>query len=322
MSNLKLQKIVALTAVLLFGIKLSAWMFTHSVAILTDALEGIVNVLSGFIGWYSLYLSAKPKDEDHPYGHGKAEFLSAAIEGLFMLFAGIFICIETAQAFIHPQALHQLDIGLGLIAITAIVNYGLGAWCVQRGKQSHSLALQASGKHLQTDTYSTLGILMGLLLIYATGFMWIDSLVAAIFGVYILFAAYKILRTAIAGIMDEADEALIERVVQVLNKNRQENWIDVHNLRIIKYGIVLHIDAHLTLPWYLNVQQAHEEVAYLEDLAHQNERPIELFIHTDPCLPSSCPICTLKTCLHRQSDFQQKIEWTSLHLIKNQRHVG
>jgi cation diffusion facilitator family transporter len=320
MTNIQLQKIVVAAAICLFLIKIGAWSITQSVAILTDALEGIVNVISGFIGWFSLALSAKPKDENHPYGHGKVEFLSAAVEGLFMLFAGVFILYKGVQTFFYPQTLQQLDLGLLLIALTAVINFALGKWCVQKGKKTHSLALEASGKHLQTDTYTTIGILVGLTLITLTQWIWLDSAIAVLLGLYILWAAYQILRKAIAGIMDEADEKLIERVVAVLNANRQENWIDIHNLRIIKYGDVLHIDAHLTVPWYLNVLEAHQEVEALQQLALQNNRPIELFIHTDGCINTSCPICPKKACLHRQQAFQQQIIWTVPNLVKNQRH--
>lgn len=320
MTNLRLQKIVVITAILLFILKIIAWWFTHSVAVLTDALEGIVNVVSGLVGWFSLALSAKPKDENHPYGHGKVEFVSAALEGLFMCFAGIFIIYESITSFFTPRTIHQLDLGLILISITAIVNFALGAWCIKKGKATHSLALQASGKHLQTDTLTTVGILVGLALISLTGWLWLDGAVALLFGIYILYTAIVILRAAMAGIMDEADESLIEQILLTLNANRRENWIDIHNLRIIKYGEILHIDAHLTVPWFLNVNEAHAEIDRLQALFAQTNRPIELFIHTDGCIPASCAICTQQSCAHRQKPHERTIVWTVQTLIKNQRH--
>lgn len=178
--NIRVQKFIAMIAVLLFIIKIMAWYLTHSVAILTDALESIVNVIASFIGLYSLYVSARPRDADHPYGHGKAEFLSAAIEGTLITVAGFIIIYEAISNLLHPHNIQQLDYGILLIAVTAIVNYIAGSYCVKTGKKNNSLALIASGKHLQSDTWSTIGIIGGLALIYFTHLSWIDSTVAII----------------------------------------------------------------------------------------------------------------------------------------------
>src|SRR5436305_460493 len=130
---------------------MAAWYLTNSIAILTDALESIVNVIAGMIGIYSLYVSAKPKDSDHPYGHGKAEFLSAAVEGTLILVAGVLIIYEAGKSLFHSHAIHKLDYGIILVAATAIINYIMGVLCVRTGNKNHSMALIASGRHLQTD---------------------------------------------------------------------------------------------------------------------------------------------------------------------------
>ena len=158
--NLRLQKIITGIAVLLFLIKMLAWYLTGSVAILTDALESTVNVIAGLIGVYSLYVSAKPKDMDHPYGHGKAEFISAAVEGTLISVAGIIIIYQAIINLVKPQPVHKLDYGILLIAATAVINFIAGIICTKRGKQNQSLVLISSGKHLQTDTYSTVGIIL------------------------------------------------------------------------------------------------------------------------------------------------------------------
>ena len=256
--NLRLQQTITLIGIILFITKVVAWYLTGSVAILTDALESTVNVVAGLIGVYSLYISAKPKDKDHPYGHGKAEFISAAVEGTLITVAGFVIIYEAINNLIHPHTIQKLDYGILLVAATAVVNYIAGAICKNAGKKNNSLALIASGKHLQTDTYSTIGIIIGLAIIYYTKIWWMDSAVAILFAFIIMFTGYKIVRTSIAGIMDEADETLIKKMVALLNANRRENWIDLHNLRIIQYGSGLHVDCHLTVPWYLNVHEAHK----------------------------------------------------------------
>lgn len=133
--NLRVQKWVTLIAVFLFIGKVIAWYLTGSVAILTDALESIVNIIAGLIGIYSLYVSAKPRDEDHPYGHGKVEFISAAIEGTLIAVAGLIIIYECINNLVHPHPLKKIDYGIFLVAVTGLINYITGAICIRTGKR-------------------------------------------------------------------------------------------------------------------------------------------------------------------------------------------
>ncbi|MBZ5859501.1 cation diffusion facilitator family transporter [Flavihumibacter profundi] len=319
--NFRLQQWVVLVAVLLFGIKIFAWYITRSVSILTDALESTVNVISGFIGLYSLYIASKPRDMDHPYGHGKAEFISAAVEGTLIMIAGLIIIYECIDNFIHPHILQKLDYGMILVGIAGLVNFIMGYIAIRRGKKNNSLALVASGKHLQSDTYSTIGILVGIALIYFTKIQLIDNIVALIFSFIIIFTGYKILRASLAGIMDEADNELLQQMIKRLNTDRPANWIDLHNLRVIKYGAILHIDCHLTVPWYLNVHEAHKEIDTLSQRIRQEfGDSIELFVHSDGCLEFSCAICTKKDCKVRMHPFEKQIEWTVGNILSDQKH--
>lgn len=319
--NLGVQKWVAAISVLLLLVKFFAYYLTHSVSILTDALESIVNVTAGFIGLYSLYVSAKPRDMDHPYGHGKAEFISAAIEGTMIGAAGAIILYKAVQHLVNPVELQSIDYGIILVAATAIVNYITGYFCLRTGRKNNSAALIASGQHLQTDTVSTVGIIAGLALLYFTGYKWIDSAVAFLFGAFIMYSGYRIIRSSIAGIMDEADVKLLNRMVQVLQRNRRENWVDLHNLRVIKYGSVLHVDCHLTVPWYLNVHEAHREIDALAELIQREfGESFELFVHSDGCLPFSCRICDKTGCTERKNNFEQKINWTLENVSSNKKH--
>jgi cation diffusion facilitator family transporter len=319
--NLKLQRWIAIVSGFLLIVKFTAYYLTYSVSILTDALESIVNVVAGFIGLYSLYVSAKPRDEDHPYGHGKAEFVSAAVEGTLIFSAGAIIIYNSVRNLFIPQTLHQIDLGIYLVGATAIVNWILGFFSLQQGRKNNSLALIASGRHLQTDTYSTFGIIIGLILISITGYTWIDSIVAMAFGVFIIYTGYKIIRKSLAGIMDEADMVLLEKMVQVLNTHRTDAWVDLHNLRVIKYGNVLHVDCHLTIPWYFNINQAHEEIDILGSLIRKDfGESLELFVHSDGCEYFQCPICDKKACPVRQHPFEKKIIWTVGNILQNQKH--
>lgn len=319
--NYSIQRWIVLVAIVLFIIKIIAWWLTKSVSILTDALESTVNVISGFIGLYSLFVAAKPRDFDHPYGHGKAEFLSAAVEGTLIMIAGLIIIYECINNFIHPHHLQQLDYGMLLVAVAGLVNYMMGAYAIRKGHHNNSLALIASGRHLQSDTYSTIGILVGIALIYFTKIQLIDSLVALLFSFIIIFTGYRILRSSVAGIMDEADHQLLRKMVAQLNANRPENWIDLHNLRVIKYGAILHVDCHLTVPWYLNVHQAHREIDLLSQrIREEFGDSIELFVHSDGCLDFSCAICSKSDCPVRKHPFTRRVEWTVANILSNEKH--
>ena len=298
-----------------------AFWVTRSVAILTDALESTVNVIAGFIGLYSLYVAAKPRDEDHPYGHGKAEFLSAAVEGTLIIVAGLVIIYESVLHLIYPRELQQLNNGIILVAVTAVINFVVGTISTRRGKKNNSLALVASGKHLQSDTYSTLGIILGLILIKLTKLAWLDGVTAIVFAFIIMYTGYHILRHSLAGIMDEADKELLQKMLAILNANRRTNWIDLHNLRVIKYGGQFHIDCHLTVPWYLNVVEAHKEVEELGKLIKKEFGTVfELFVHTDACLDFSCSICAKEECTVRKRPFEKQVEWTLENVLKDKKH--
>ncbi|GDX44580.1 MAG: hypothetical protein RLZZ294_1670 [Bacteroidota bacterium] len=319
--NFKVQRVVAIVAVILFFFKIIAWWMTKSVAVLTDALESTVNVVAGFISLYSLYVAAKPRDKEHPYGHGKAEFVSAAVEGSLVTIAGFVIIYEAIDNFIHPHAIQKLDTGMVIIGFTAIVNYATGWYAIRVGKKNNSLALVASGKHLQSDTYSTIGIVAAMAVIFFTGWIWVDSLIAIGFAFFIIYTGYTIVRSSIAGIMDEADHAMLEKLVGRMNDNRRENWVDLHNLRIIKFGSVIHVDCHLTVPWYLNVHEAHNEVDAFSEIA-RNEfgESVELFVHADGCLDFSCRICNKKDCDQRKNKFEKRVEWDVHNIASDEKH--
>ena len=319
--NLSIQKKLTFLIIVLFIIKLVAWYFTNSVAILTDALEYTINVISSLIGLYSLSLSAKPKDKNHPYGHGKIEFLSATIEGTLMVVSSFVIIYEAINNLKHPHELKAIDNGIYLVALTGVINYVAGYFTIKKGEKNNSLALIATGKHMQSDTYATLGIVIGLALIHFTHFVWIDSVVAFVFAFIIIISGYKILRSSIAGIMDEADDELLNKVVELCESSRRENWVDLHNLRIIKYGGTLHLDCHLTIPWYLNIHEGHREVDALDKIVRENfGESIELFVHTDGCLDFSCKICTKQDCAVRKFAFEKRITWTIENISTDSKH--
>jgi cation diffusion facilitator family transporter len=320
-SSIRMQRLLVVVSIFLFLIKMIAWYITNSVAILTDALESTVNVVAGFIGLYSVILSTKPKDKEHPYGHGKVEFLSSAIEGILIIVAGFVIIYKALENLIHPHNLKQLDSGLILIAITAFINYALGYACLKKGQARNSPALIASGSHLKTDTYSTIGLIAGILLLMVTKLWWIDSVAAIIFAFIILYTGYKIIRKSVGGMMDEFDTEIIEQVTEILNQSRQAAWIDIHNLRVIDYVGFYHIDCHLTVPRYYSVEQGHDVLESLTKVLNQHfESRVEFFIHVDPCIDTQCSLCAVSTCKIRQKPFERVLELNQENLLSDTKH--
>lgn len=321
------QKVAIMRRVLFVGLLLTAAKFlafwlTHSNAILTDALESIINIIAASFALYSLTYSARPRDDDHPYGHGKVEYLAVGFEGGLIFFAGAGMIGKAIYSYFHPIPISRLDVGLVITFATAFVNFLMGRFLVRKGKSLHSSALVADGHHLLSDTWSSVGLAVGLGVIVLTGQVWIDLLLTVLLGVYILVVGSRLVKDSLAGLMDEADFVTLEEIVAVFSKERKAKWIDIHNLRVVKYGAHIHIDAHLTLPWYDDLETTHREVKELEHLVnlHFGNR-VEFFIHTDPCLPKSCSVCTIGDCAHRKSVLKQRLEWTLPLLLKNQPHT-
>ncbi len=321
LQTIRMQRMLVLVSVSLFIIKMIAWFITGSVAIFTDALESIVNVIAGFIGLYSIILSSKPKDKEHPYGHGKVEFISSAIEGILISIAGFVIIGEAINNVWHPHALKQLNYGLILIAVSAVVNYFVGQLCIDKGRKENSPILIASGSHLKSDTYSTMGLLLGIVLLMITGYQWIDSAAAFIFAVIIIYTGYKIIRKSVSGIMDESDAAIMNEIVDVLNQHRKPNWIDIHNMRVIDYAGFYHIDCHLTVPFYINIHEGHAIVDSLTALLRTHfKNKAEFFIHMDGCLSTQCSLCAVENCAKRKTAFQKQIAWTQENILSDEKH--
>lgn len=317
------QKLIAVFGIILFIGKLVAWKLTNSDSVFSDAMESVVNVISAFMGLYSLHLAAKPKDEDHPYGHGKVEFVTSGIEGALIAIAGIMIIYEGINSLIIGKVLNKLDWGIWIIATTAIVNYLLGYISIKKGKEENSLVLISSGKHLQSDTITTLGVVISLIVVYFTKIYWLDSVVALAFGVYIIIVGYKIVRKSLSGIMDEQDPDLLRQIVQILEKNRRTEWIDIHNMKIQQFGSSLHIDAHITLPWYYSLREAHNEMEKaIILLANNTKRSIEFNFHMDDCKPISCSVCQIKDCPVRERNFIKRVIWTPENVTSVDKHTA
>lgn len=320
-ADIRLQALVLTVGAGLMAVKFLAWRLTHSNTILSDALESIVNVAAGAFALYSLMLAAKPRDREHPYGHGKVEFISAGIEGGLVIVAGAVIIWRAITALLEGHHLHQLETGIVLTELAGAANLLLGLVLKKRGKAARSIAMEASGAHLLSDAWSTAAMITGLVLIRVTGLLWLDQAFAIGFALYIMIMSLRILRRSVAGIMDEADMELSAQVIAHLQTARRPQWVDLHNFRTIKYGRVLHIDCHVTLPWYYTLEEAHAEIAAIERIVNErNGQEVEFFIHMDPCVPASCAVCSLDGCPQRKNAFHHRVEWGPASVMSNAKH--
>jgi cation diffusion facilitator family transporter len=310
-------------SLLLCGVKFFAWYITDLLVILSDALESIINVVGSAFAWYSIYLSGKPRDKEHPYGHGKIEFFSIGFEGAMILLAGILILFEAVHLLIQPEPAHQSGMSFWLMAGTGAANFLLGFLLVQKGKKFNSVTLQGNGKHIMSDSYTSIGVVIAIGLIYATQLQWIDPAASIVAGSIIVVTGFRLLRKSISGLMDEADPKIMQEIIQVLKQNRKDTWIDVHNLRVQRYGNFYHVDCHVTLPFYYSLTQVHDIITEMDqDLNRQFEGgSIEFFIHTDPCMDYSCSHCRLSDCKERKRPFAELIEWNEENLLPNRRHA-
>ena len=319
--NLKVQYFVTALTVIVFILKVATYVLTHSLSVLSDTLESVVNIVATLVGSYSLYVASKPKDKDHPYGHGKAEFISAAFQGSLIIGVGCLIIYKAIDSFIHPVTLHNLGSSIWLLALIALINLVTAIFLNRLGKKNKSLAILSTGKLFQIDFFTTATVAIGILLLLVTGYEKIDALLALLLGIYVIYDGYKIVRQSLAGIMDEADMVLLEEVIAEINLSRNAKWIDLHNLRVIKYGALMHIDCHLTVPWYYNVNEAHEAVDdFTQLIKNKFGMSVEFYIHTDGCMPFSCPICTIKNCEKRTAPFEKRLDWNLENVLLDSKH--
>ncbi len=318
---IRIQAGVLVVGIILMAIKALAYYITSSNLILTDAVESIINTLAGAFALYSLILAAKPRDQDHPYGHGKIEFISASIEAAMIIAAGLIMIMKSSYNLIYPQEVNDIDVGIYLTGGAGLLNFVLGGILIFHGKKYNSITMEADGKHLLSDAYSTVGMIVGLTIIYFTDWIWVDNTVAIMFGLFITYTGINILKKSVPGIMDEADMKLLKRIVLVLQENRHPSWVDLHNLRVIKYGSVYHVDCHITFPWYFNVKEAHFEMTKIEKLIQEHfGSKAEMFIHNDPCNEISCRLCQISNCDVRKHKFEKSLEWNMTNVLSNKQH--
>jgi cation diffusion facilitator family transporter len=304
--NVKVASYTLAVSVVVLALKTAAYYATYSLAVMSDALETVVNVITAVVALYAVKFAAAPADEDHPYGHGKSEYLSASFEGGLIFFAALAIIFQSIQSFFVPNTrLDAFNGNLYLLLATAL-NLVTGMYLIRHGTRENSEALKASGKHILSDVATTGGVFAGLVLVYLSGVNWIDSAVGLVLGLYLLKEAYQILRDTVAVLMDAVDLSSLDMLAEVFNKNKIDTVVDIHNVRIIRSGTFHHIDAHVVVPEYLDVAKIHEMTHEFEkNVVRDYKYDGEIAFHIDPCKQKFCRQCQFLECQIRKAGFEK-----------------
>lgn len=306
-------------SVLLMGTKFLTFHITQSSAVLSDALESIINVVAGAFASLSIWMSAKPPDAEHPYGHGKIEYFSAGFEGALITIAAAGIFYTGIQSLRYPHDLPNLETGMGILLAATLVNLALGLALVKTGRKTESITLIADGQHILTDVYTSAGVLAGLVLVFVTGQLWLDGIIACMVGINILITGVKLVYQSFARLMDASDPLLLDEIANSLERHRRTEWIDIHQLRAWRAGHFIHIDLHLVLPKDLSMEHAHNESKAVEFLlVNHFEGNASVLVHIDPCNEKLCPICQQNKCQWRQRPLKNRPPWFRDYLIRSQ----
>lgn len=275
---------LAVAVVMLVG-KLTAYWLTGSAAIFSDAIESVVHLFATAIAGFSLWYAAQPPDPSHPYGHGKIAYFSSGLEGALILIAAVAIGYEAVTALIEGPELQNLGVGLLITAGLGLVNLVLGVGLIRVGRRTNALVLIANGHHVLTDMWTSLGVLVGVGLVYVTGIEWLDPVVALLVGANILWTSGRLMREAYGGLMERADAEETERVVGLLTEAEGEGLIEGHHhVRHRRVNDQVWLEQHLLLPDDLRLDEAHERASLVE--ARQRalfpESRVQITSHLEP----------------------------------------
>lgn len=310
--RLRAARISLVAGIAIFAAKVAAWQITGSAAVYSDALESIVNVVAGSLLVLSLTVALRPADADHPYGHGKAEFLSAGVEGALILAAALLIAMEAIRDLIVGPRLSRLDVGLAILVAAGTANAALGLFLVRTGRQTGSMALVADGKHVLTDVWTSAGVVVGITVVRFSGWLWLDPVVALGVAAHIVREGLRLVRHAVGGLMDEAEPGRLSRIAAALEAARGPDWIDVHGLRAWRSGRLRHADMHVVVPRYRDADALHEiHDAIAKAVGEADEGPAEVVVHFDPCRPHHCAGCVVEGCPIREAPLHERLPITA-----------
>lgn len=271
-----------LIGAVVFALKYAAYYLTGSIALYSDALESIINVVTALAAFMAVRLSAAPADANHPYGHHKVEYFSAVLEGVLIIVAALMILREAYFGFFTPRMIDAPAEGLAINAVATVINAFWSWTLIREGRRMRSPAIVADGRHLLTDVFTSVGVIIGLLLVPVTGWVWLDSVLAAFVAVNILWSGWGLMKESIGGLMDEAlPEATLARVREIISSNA-EGAIEAHDLRTRHAGKMTFIDFHLVVPGAMSVTDAHDICDRLERALKDDIEDALITIHVEP----------------------------------------
>ncbi len=307
--NKRAAKVSLLGGIVVLAIKFTAYFATNSTAIFSDATESIINIVASGVALYSIILSAKPADKDHPYGHGKIEYFSAGFEGLLIAIAGLVIIYSGIEKIIVGAEPTKLSFGILLLASTAVINLVLALYIGRIGKRTKSLTLIADAKHITADVYTSVGIIAGLIVVMLTDISIFDPIIAIIVAINILATGFKLVRESVGGLMNEVDCETMKLISDKIISIRKPEWIDIHELRFWKSANNVFVDFHLVLPYYFTIKEAHNS----DDLVLLEMGEIlpgtQVKIHLDYCDYDLCKFCGFTECKERKEELRKKSDW-------------
>lgn len=270
-------------AVATIGLKLFAYFLTGSVGLFSDALESGVNLIAAVFALFMITLAEKPADEEHAYGHSKAEYFSSAIEGGLIVLAAFSIIWSAVPRLIHPQPLENVGIGLLVSMGASAINLGVGLILIKNGRKNHSITLESDGKHLMTDVYTSIGVLIGIGIVKLTGWLVLDGVVAIGVAFNIIWTGYQLMRRSALGLLDSSlpeDERL--QITNMLDLYKKEN-LEYHSLMTRQAGQRKFVSLHVLLPGKLTIQEGHDMVEKIErNIRDLFNGPVTVFTHLEP----------------------------------------
>lgn len=259
----------------------AAWA-TGSIALYSDALESVVNVVTAVVALVAVRLAARPASATLPYGYHKAEYFSAVFIGIFIAVAAIMIFREAWLGFANPREFRLDPLGLGVSVAATGLNAFWAVWLTRTGREARSPALEADGKHLWTDVFSTFGVLAGVLLAAASGYHQLDAILAALVGVTILWSGWQVIRSSVIGLMDVAvDPEMLKRIKEIISVNAT-GAIEAHDIRTRQAGKMTFIDFHLVVPGAMSVEAAHQICDAIEAKLREAVGGAQITIHVEP----------------------------------------
>lgn len=271
-----------LVGLIVLGLKTLAWGLTGSVALFSDALESTVNVVTAIVALVAVRLAQRPADAALPYGYHKAEYFSAVVVGVMIIIAAILILREAFYGFLEPTMPTAPAQGLAVSGVATIINLVWAQVLIRHGRQARSPAIEADGKHLMTDVISTIGVLVGLGLVYATGIAQLDSVLAALVALNILWSGWGVIRDSVGGLMDVAVPTERQKVIREVIAVNAEGAIEAHDIRTRQAGKMTFIDFHLVVPGAMSVDAAHEICDRLEAKLREAVEDVQITIHVEP----------------------------------------